>query len=436
MTEQATNSIGRYAMTALLMLAAGIALGMFIARSPGHDPQAMPAPVAAPKPAERKVLYWYDPMKPEQHFDKPGRSPFMDMDLVPRYAEPAVASQAQGKQDDGIAMAQGMARTLGLRTVAARRGRLASSIDAIGEFQFNQRDVATLQSRADGFVERVYGRAPGDVVARGAPLVDLLLPSWGSAQQEFLAVLALGDTRLLEAARTRLHLLGMSDELIRRVERTRQTQALITLGSPIAGVIMNLEVRSGMRVAAGDTLAVINGSDPVWLEVAVPERGATGLALGAPVRAELAAYAGEVFEGKVASILPAADSATRSLRVRASFANADGRLHPGLSARVTIAAPANVETVLIPSAALIRGGQQDRVIMVAADGRYAPRVVQVGREAAGEVEILHGLDEGESIAASAQFLLDADASLKGLAPAAPATHTGHTEHSGHEQHAP
>ncbi|MBK6659003.1 MAG: efflux RND transporter periplasmic adaptor subunit [Proteobacteria bacterium] len=427
MTEQGTQGFAKSALMMLVILALGIAVGVFIGRGGKTVDHASPSasPAAAPTPAERKVLYWYDPMKPDQHFDKPGRSPFMDMDLVPRYAEPAMTASDAPIASAAVTLEADLPRRLGLRTVHATRGHLESRIEAVGEFQYNQRDVANVQARVDGFVERVHGRAPGDVVTRGAPLVTLLLPDWGSAQQEFLAVLELGDARLADAARTRLRLLGMSADLIARVEQTRKSEALVTLTSPLAGVITTLDVRSGMRVAAGEPLATINGIDPVWLEVAVPEQLAEGVRVGAEVRAELAAYAGTVFRGEVASILPAADSATRSVRVRVSFANADGRLHPGLSARVTLAAPRGDEVVLVPSAALIRGGQQDRVIIVTDDGRYAPRVVHAGREAEGQVEILHGLEAGVTVAASAQFLLDADASLKGVAPEMPAMHEGH-----------
>jgi Cu(I)/Ag(I) efflux system membrane fusion protein len=222
---------------------------------------------------------------------------------------------------------------------------------------------------------------------------------------------------MVQAARTRLRLLGMSEALIARVEKQRQPIAVITLVSPLAGVITALEVRSGMRVTAGTTLVTINGSDPVWLEVAVPERQASELQVGAAVRAELASYPGTSFTGSIASILPAADSATRSLRLRVSFANGDGRLRPGLTARVHIAAPRADEMVLVPSAAVIRGGQQDRVIRVEEGGAYVPVLVELGREADGEVEVVHGLKAGERIAAAAQFLLDAEASLKGLTPA-------------------
>ena len=417
MTEQGQHYKARRIIVGCVLLAIGAAAGFAYGRMPARSveqmPEAMSAKLAAhaPQAAAPKVLYWYDPMKPDQHFDKPGRSPFMDMDLVPRYAEPETALASQGVKIDAR-----LTHNLGLRTVEAKLGRLVSGIAAVGEFQYNQRDVATVQARADGFVERVYDRAPGDSIARGAPLVDVLLPSWGSAQQEFLSVLALGDPLLVDAARSRLRLLGMSDALIASVERQAQPQAVITLRSPLAGVIVTLDVRSGMSVAAGTTLATINASDPVWLEVAVPERSASGVRVGAEVRAELAAYPGSVFTGKVASILPAADSTTRSVRLRVSFANSDGRLRPGLSARVQVAEPLGDEVVLVPSAAVIRGGQQSRVMKVEEGGRYTPTVVHLGREADGQTEVLHGLSAGERIAAAAQFMLDAEASLQGLTP--------------------
>jgi Cu(I)/Ag(I) efflux system membrane fusion protein len=152
--------------------------------------------------------------------------------------------------------------------------------------------------------------------------------------------------------------------------------------------------------------------------VAVPERSAARLTVGAAVSAQLAAYAGSTFEGQVADILPAADSVTRSVRVRVSFANPDGRLRPGLTATAHIAEAPGEEVVLVPSAAVIRGGDHDRVIKIEEGGRYAPVLVELGREVDGEIEVLKGLAAGERIAAAAQFLLDADASLKGFAPGA------------------
>jgi Cu(I)/Ag(I) efflux system membrane fusion protein len=147
-------------------------------------------------------------MKPDQHFDKPGKSPFMDMQLVPKYAE------AGGDDAPGIRIDPDASQRLGLRTVAVRRGEMASDLTATGTVDFNQRDVAVVQTRAAGFVQRVYTRAPGDVIGAGAPLADLLVPEWGGAQAEFLAVRRTGNKALIDAARQRLMLLGMPSGMI------------------------------------------------------------------------------------------------------------------------------------------------------------------------------------------------------------------------------
>jgi Cu(I)/Ag(I) efflux system membrane fusion protein len=160
------------AAAALALVAGGACYG--IAYLGGSD-----AASEQPTDAGGKALYWYDPMVPSQHFDKPGKSPFMDMQLVPKYAD------GSDENASGVRIDPATSQTLGMRIVAARRGELASSLTAAGTIDFNQRDVAIIQTRSAGFVQRVYGRAPGDVIGAGAPLADLLIPEWGGAQAEF-----------------------------------------------------------------------------------------------------------------------------------------------------------------------------------------------------------------------------------------------------------
>lgn len=388
--------------------------------TPGAHAGHAPAPAAAPAPDKsRRVLYWYDPMKPDQHFDKPGRSPFMDMDLVPRYAEDAPAPSAKPVPSDHQSAPTATLQPFAVHTVKAARGTLERSVLGLGELAYNQRDVAIVQARADAFVTRAFALAPGDVVARGAPLVELEVPAWIAAQREYLGVLALDDAALAAAARARLELLGMPVDVLAALDARRQPVPRVTLRSPIGGVVTALEARVGMRVAAGATLVALNGIDPLWLEVAVPEGEAARLAAGATLRAEIAGYAGETFGGVVEQVLPAADSETRNVRLRARIANPDGRLRAGLSARVRLADAPRNEALLLPSAAVIRGGRRDLVMHRAANGRFVPVEVMLGAEAAGKVEVLAGLAEGDEVAASAQFLLDAEASLQGFAPASP-----------------
>lgn len=367
---------------------------------------ALPAASAV---AGRQVLYWYDPMKPEARFDKPGRSPFMDMDLVPRYADEAAAAGA-----GGVAINARLTQSLGMRLATVTRESINSGVEATGTLGFNERDVAIVQTRTAGFVEKVYARAPGDVVAAGAPLVDVLVPEWAGAQREFLAVRATGDTALTAAVRQRLLLLGMGEALVTAIERSGQPRPVMTLTSPIGGVIQELMVRQGMALAPMMTLARINGLSTLWLEAAVPEVHAALLAVGRPVQARFAAYPGEVFSGRIAAVLPEANRETRTLRVRIELPNKGGKLRAGMYAQATLAGAAE-SALVVPSEAVIRTGRRALVFVAGGEGgRYTPVDVELGREVGGRLVILKGLSEGQQVVASGQFLVDSEASVTGV----------------------
>lgn len=363
----------------------------------------------------RRVLYWYDPMVPTQKFDKPGKSPFMDMDLVPRYADEA---DAQGA--GGVAVSPQARQSLGLRTAVAERRAVAPSVDVVGIVGLNERDVAVVQARAAGFVERVHPRAPGDVIAAGAPLAELLHPEWLAAQHEFLAVRATGDAALLEAARQRLVLLGMPAALIERVERSGRAEAASTVSAPLGGLIAELGVRQGMTVTAGSTLARINGLATVWVEAAVPEALAAAARAGQPAEVRLAALPGEVLRGKVAAVLPEASRDSRTLRVRVELPNPGLRLRAGMTAQVTLSGATPAEAVVVPAEAVIRTGRRALVYLLEAPGRYRPVEVETGPEVDGHVVVRRGVQAGQQVVASGQFLIDSEASLQGLTASGPA----------------
>ena len=385
------------AVIALLAGAAGYGLG--------HLGKATHAPATAPQP-DRKVLYWYDPMVPAQHFEKPGKSPFMDMQLVPRYA-------GEGPQQAGVQIDPGRLQSLGIRYATVERTRFAEDLTAPGVLEFNQRDVAIVQARAGGFVQRVYARAPGDVVRAGAPIADLLVPSWGGAQAEYLAVRRTGDAALEAAARQRLRLLGMPEGLIDAVARAGQTRTVVTITTPVGGAIQTLDVRQGMTVAMGQTLAQVSGLGTVWLTLAVPESEAGQVRVGAPARVELAAFPGQMVSGRVSAVLPAAQAESRTLQVRIELPNGDGRLRPGMYGTGHLGGQAQ-PALVVPSEAVIRTGKRAVVMLAGDGGRFQPVEVQVGRESGDRTEILAGLSEGQRIVASGQFLIDSEASLAGL----------------------
>ena len=355
----------------------------------------------------KKALYWYDPMVPNQHFDKPGKSPFVTIPLVAKYIN-------EGEDATSIKIDSGIVQNLGIRWAKVESGSLAASIDAVATVQLNGREVAVVQARKGGFVERVYGHAPGDVVSRGTPLVDLLVPDWAGAQNEFLAMLKTSDRALAQAARDRLKLLGMPDYLIARVEKTGGTYPIVTIVTPIDGLIQTLDVRTGMTVGPGDTLAKINDLDTVWLEAAIPEGQAARVVTGMEMTASFAAYPGEDFKGKVIAVLPETNADSRTLQVRIELPNHDGRFKPGMFAQVRLDTGLSRPTLLVPSESVIRTGSRNVVLVALDGGRFQPVEVSLGQESEGKIVVLDGLTEGQKIVVSGQFLIDSEASLKGV----------------------
>ncbi|WP_282410448.1 efflux RND transporter periplasmic adaptor subunit [Pseudomonas sp. PS02303] len=390
-----------------ISLAFGIAGGYWFAQQRMNGASSSAQEQSLDSPDERKALYWYDPMYPQQKFDKPGKSPFMDMQLVPKYAGGA-GDRATVSIDPSLT------QNLGLRFATVTRGIFDSSLDVTGVLGFNERDVAVIQARTTGFVERVYAHAPGDVLKANAALADILVPEWAAAQTEFLALKRNGDADLLAAARQRLRLTGMPATLITQVERGGKVQPYLTLTSPIGGVLQELNVRAGMTVAIGDTLARVNGLSSVWLAVAVPESDSGAITVGQAVEARLPAFPGITLSGKVGAILPETNPDSRTLRVRVELPNPDGRLRPGLTAQVRLNRSTEQSVLWVPSEAVIRTGRRALVMLAEDAGRYRPVEVHLGQESDGKTAILKGLEEGQKVVTSGQFLLDSEASLKGI----------------------
>ena len=390
-----------------ISLALGVAGGYWFAQQRmSGDPSTAPQQ-ALNSAAERKALYWYDPMYPQQKFDKPGKSPFMDMQLVPQYAS------GEGVRAT-VTIDPRLTQNLGLRFATVTRGVLHSSLNVTGILAFNERDVAVIQARTTGFVERVYPHAPGDVLKANAALADILVPEWAAAQTEFLALKRNGDADLLAAARQRLLLTGMSASLITQVGRNGKVQPYLTLTSPIGGVLQELNVRAGMTVAIGDTLARVNGLSSIWLAVAIPESETGAITVGQTVEARLPAFPGTTLNGKVSAILPETNPDSRTIRVRVELPNLDGRLRPGMTAGVSLNRSTEQSVMWVPSEAVIRTGRRALVMLAEDAGRYRPVEVQIGQENDGRTAILKGLEEGQKVVTSGQFLLDSEASLKGI----------------------
>lgn len=394
---------------------------------PAAAPAAAKAGDAKPATAEdgRKVLYWHDPMVPGQRFDKPGKSPFMDMQLVPVYAE---AGGDRGDQG-GVAVSARVQQSLGVRTGEVVEGTLNTQVAAVGSIAFNERDQVVVQARAAGFVERLYVRATLDAVSKGQVLAELYVPDWVAAQEEFLAVRGMpgGEAgsagsstpaspagSLLDAARQRMRLAGMNDAQIARVETEGRVQARLTVVAPAGGVVTELAVREGMTVGMGAPLFRIGGLGTVWANAEVPESQAAVLRQGAKVEASSPALPGVLFKGTVQAILPEVNPVTRTLKARVELANTGGRLVPGMFITMRFTDMRAARSLLVPSEAVIQTGQRAVVILAEANGRFRPVDVETGGESGGQTEVKRGLTAGQRVVISSQFLIDSEASLRGV----------------------
>jgi membrane fusion protein, copper/silver efflux system len=396
----------------------GLNRGIQMANSPSDRAGAAPASAGAQKAGDvdptngKKVLYWHDPMVPGQKFDKPGKSPFMDMQLVPVYAD-------GGSDESAVAISSRVQQNLGVRTAEVKQGALTSTAEAVGSVAYNERDVAVVQARSNGFLERLYVRAPLDPVRKGQPLAEVYVPDWVAAQEEYLSAKRIGTgsdapslSGLADAAKQRMRLAGMSDAQIAAVEAGGTVQARFTITAPIGGVIGELAAREGMTVMSGAPLFRINGLSTVWVNAEIPEAAAAQVRPGDSVEARTPAVSGTVFKGKVSAILPEVNPATRTIKARIEVANPNGQLVPGMFATVTFAPAAAKDVLLVPSEAVIQTGKRSVVVVAQGDGKFAPVDVEVGRDSNGQTEIRKGLQAGENVVVSGQFLVDSEANLK------------------------
>ncbi len=360
----------------------------------------------------KKILYYHDPMVPGNKFDRPGKSPFMDMMLVPVYAD------GDGNGDpSSVTVSSRIQQNLGVRTALVTEGVLAPQVSAVGSIAFNERDQAVVQARATGYVEHLYVRATLDAVRQGQPLADLYVPDWIAAQEEFLSVRRMQGTDLavlVDGARQRMRQVGMSEAQIHLVESSGKTQPRITLTAPIGGVVVELMVRDGMTVMAGATLFRINGLSTVWANAEVPESQAALLRPGAKVQAKSPAVPGMTFEGKVQALLPNVDAATRTLKARLELANPGSRLVPGMFVQMQFTDMRAEKSLLIPTEAVIQTGKRTVVMLAGDKGTFRPVDVQAGIESGGQTAIKSGLQAGQRVVVSSEFLIDSEASLKGV----------------------
>lgn len=383
----------------LVTLILGIIVGRWMA------PSAPPSGDDA-GPGEREILYWVAPMDPNYRRDEPGKSP-MGMDLVPVYSDEA------GDSDPAVvAIDPSVVNKLGVRTSPAERGALARRVETVGYVGHDEETLQHIHSRVDGWIERLAVTAAGDPVISGQLLYQLYSPTLVNAQQEYLAALSGGNRMLIGASRERLESLGVMSKEIARLDRDRTASRLVSVYANTDGYAAKLGVREGIYITPATEIMSIAQLDQVWVLVEVFERQAAWIQVGQQAEVELDYLPGQSWQGLVDYVYPELDPMTRTLKIRLRFDNSSQALRPNMFARITVFGSETDPVVHVPREALIRGGVVDRVVIALGDGRFRAQPVDVGIESGDRVEIRSGLNEGELIVTSGQFLIDSESNIE------------------------
>lgn len=354
-----------------------------------------------------EALYWYDPMVPDQRFDEPGPSPFMDMQLVAKCAN---------EGSEGVRVSPAMMQNLGVRVVEAEVRDLTPTVPAIGRVEIDERLIAEVQTLTSGFVEYLAVRAEGEPVQRGSRIASIYSPELLTAQHEYKAVLAMSQEvappSLRAAARNRLSLLGLPNAQIRRLEQGGAPQRTYPVYAPTSGVVTRIGARPGAQVQLGQSIVTIAGLSRVWVVAEIPEAALGNIRVGLPVEIRFQAYPDDIREGTIDYIFPSLDQEARSARVRITIANPGGRLLEGMFANITIQGTGGM-ALAVPSEAVIDTGRRV-VVVVKRENGFVPVEVRIGRESGEWTQILEGIEPGDEVVASGQFLIDSEASLSGI----------------------
>ncbi len=360
----------RWSLVAIAAALIGVVAGYGWARRGAQAPVpgAASSTLMAMEPTRtpRTVLYYQDPMRPGVKFDKPGKSPYMDMDLVPVFAD-------DGADAGGIAVSASARQSLGIRIGHVESAAIAPRATAVGSVTYDEHEIALVQARVGGYVTHLHVRAVLDRVHRSQALVDITSPAWIEAEGEYLALLrsdSPSNASLQEATRQRLVVLGIPEDAILGLERTRSVPPSTTLLAPIDGVVTELGLREGATFEPGALLFRLNGTATVWVNAQLPESVARMVKPGSIAETRATARPGAVFKGRVESILPQIDPVTRTLGVRVAIDNSAGQLSPGMFVQTTLTGAAREPHLWVSSEAVIATGERSVVIRVRDDGRF------------------------------------------------------------------
>ena len=394
------------------IIAAGLSVGIGISIAPniqamfdGGSMSGMDASATMSEPkASDEPLYWVAPMDPNYRRDAPGQSP-MGMDLVPVY-------------DDGEDLPAGTVKispevvnNLGVRTAFVKNEKIEGEITTVGIVAFDQRQLYEVHSRVSGWIKTLAVRADGDEIKQYQRLYDIYSPELVSAQEELLVALSSGEANFRSASIEKLRSLGVSKGSINQLLKTKKVINNITIYAPNKGVVSELRVGQGAYVTPNTRIMSVSGMDPVWIEGEVFESNLSKLRVGANVDISTDALPGRQWLGLVDYIYPRLESSSRTAKIRIIIDNPDRALLPNMFVRLSIDTATDTTTLSVPHNAVIRTGSMDRVVLATGSGKFKSVQVITGLRSKNKVEILEGLDEGDEIVVSAQFLIDSESSI-------------------------
>ncbi len=380
---------------------------------------------------ERKIKYWQAPMDPTYIRDEPGKSP-MGMDLVPVYEEDV--SGGGGIEIDPVTT-----QNMGVRTEIVARRDLSRTVRTLGLVTYDEPRQYSVNSKIEGWVEKLYVNEEGQQVSKGQPLMEIYSPELVAAQHEYLLAvqnskqlsqspfgeIAESSKRLLDASRTRLKYWDISDKQISALEQSGEVRKNLTLYSSYHGIVTMKKVVEGMRVMAGEELLQISDLSRVWVNADIYEFELPWVKVGQTAQVELPFTSDKVLEGRISYIYPYLQSETRTVKARIEFQNPGHQLKPDMYANIRIATGAVQGALAIPDNAVLNSGKGQTVFVSLGEGRFEPRSVKTGvSDESGYIQILSGLAEGDEVVVSAQFMLDSESKLqeaiqKMIAPKSP-----------------
>tara|TARA_R110000868_G_C10928252_1_gene766144 strand:+ start:848 stop:2083 length:1236 start_codon:yes stop_codon:yes gene_type:complete len=353
----------------------------------------------------KKPLYWVAPMDPTYRRDGPGKSP-MGMDLVPVYQE------ANDTGDKSIKISSAVEQNLGVKTAIVSKKNLSRIINTVGYVIIDENRVNHINTYANGWVKKLLVKTTGEHVKKGQLLFEFFSPIIVSAQEEYLLALKSDNKTLIHASYKKLLTLGVNDAQIKQLKKTKKVMNLIKVFATQSGIVSLLNVREGEYVSPNKKLLVIEDLSKIWIIGEVFERQSQWVKKSQEAIAKLPYIPNKEWSGKVDYVYPKLDSKTHTLKVRFVFENHNESLKPNMYADVTIYADTQKDVLTIPKEAVIYTGQGARVIVSLGKGRYIAKPVKLGFESGRDIKVLSGLNEGDNIVISGQFLIDSESSLK------------------------